>query len=74
MKIEIKLKNNKLCTGCPCLKIKDEGHNYYSKCGLGYNTERKAIYRGDIGNYHHPDLVDHYETPRPSKCIIDNQE
>ena len=69
MKIEINLKNSKYCTGCPCLQLKNSGHNYYNKCGLGYKIEREQVTRGETGNYQHPDLVAYYRTIRSKKCI-----
>jgi len=70
MRIDVKLKNRKQCDGCPCLALM-EGSNYYAKCGLNFEPERKPVTRGEANSpfCNHPDLIAYYITIRPNKCI-----
>lgn len=77
MKLKIKLNNNKLCDGCPCLELL-RGDNYHSRCRMGYDVIRIGLDRMQksekyktelIGN---PYLIDYFETIRSKQCIKDN--
>lgn len=80
MIIEIKLKNQDLCDGCPLLELDNGGWSYYSKCKhpKHYKIERISLTNWEVwlkygqSGSNHLDLIGRFETPRNKNCK--NQE